>query len=348
MKKLKKNLVAILVLGMLATLLAGCGSSDDNKSNSSDTISNENATTDEDSKTIDGNKDGPVLGITCRDTTNQTYKKQFDVMQEKCNEYGIEMIVQDAREDLATQISQIENFMAMEVDYIYVNVFDADGIKDTIDKAVDAGFFVIVHDATFENASLTYGYVDNYEYGYQIGEMAAKFINSNDELKDAEVVEWGLQTYTVVSDIIARGEGVKDAIAENAPNAKLVIEQDVLSTEEGVTTTENFIQAHPDIKIVCGITDPFAYGSYQAFQAVGYTGDEYGIFACDGTDQALELISDNTIFRGTVALPLEEGARELIDVLWDKWNGEEISDKVAFEMVQVTSENIVQYLEENE
>lgn len=61
-------------------------------------------------------------------------------MQEKCDEYGIEMIVQDAHEDLATQISQIENFMAMEVDYIFVNVFDADGIKDTIDKAVADGF----------------------------------------------------------------------------------------------------------------------------------------------------------------------------------------------------------------
>jgi ribose transport system substrate-binding protein len=290
-----------------------------------------------------GQKDAPILGITSRDTTNQTFKKELDVMREKCDEYGIQMIVQDAHEDLATQISQIENFMAMDADYIFVNVFDADGIKDTVDKAVEQGFFVIIYDATFENASLTFGYIDNFEYGYKIGEMAANFINTNEKLKNAETVEWGLQTYTVVSDIIARGEGVKTAMENLAPNAKLVIEQDVLSTEEGVTATENYIQAYPDIKIVCGITDPFAYGAYQAFQAAGYTSDEYGIFACDGADQALKLIADGTIYRGTVALPLEEGSRELIDVLWAKHNGEEIGDKVPFEMKQVTIENISEY-----
>lgn len=152
---------------------------------------------------------------------------------------------------------------------------------------------------------MTFGYIDNYEYGYKVGEMAANFINSNEELKNAETVEWGLQTYTVVSDIIPRGEGVKAAMAELAPNAKLVIEQDVLSTEEGVTATENFIQAHPGIKIVCGISDPFVYGAYQAFQAEGFTGDEYGVFGCDGRDQAMELVQADSIYRGTVALPLE-------------------------------------------
>ena len=268
-------------------------------------------------------------------------------MQKKCDEYGMDLIVQDAHEDLVTQISQIENFMAMDVDYIFVNVFDADGIKDTIDKAIDEGFFVIIYDATFDNASLTFGYIDNYEYGYKIGEMAANFINNNEELKNADTVEWGLQTYTVVKDIIQRGEGVKAAMEELAPNAKLVAEQDVLSTEEGVTTTENFIQAHPDIKIVCGITDPFAYGAYQAFQAAGYTGDEYGIFACDGTEQALDLIKEDSIYRGTVALPLEEGATELIDVLWKHYNGEEIDKEVPFEMIPVTHDNIDEYLKEN-
>lgn len=288
--------------------------------------------------------DKPVLGVTCRDTTSPTYKKEIDAMKEKCDEYGMDIIVQDAHEDLVTQISQIENFMAMDVDYIFVNVFDADGIKDTINKAIDEGFFVIVYDATFDNAPLTFGYIDNYEYGYKIGEMAANFINSNEELKNAETVEWGLQTYTVVNDIIDRGEGVKAAMEELAPNAKLVAEQDVLSTEEGVTTTENFIQAHPDIKIVCGITDPFAYGAYQAFQAAGYTGDEYGIFACDGTDQALDLIKQDSIYRGTVALPLEDGAKELIDVLWDHYNGKEIDNKVPFEMVEVTKDNVEDFL----
>lgn len=329
MRRFKKFMAVILTAAMTMGMATGCSSS----------LTKE-------SKAVETDAETPVLGVTFRDTTNQTYKKEIDAMKEKCEEYGIEMVVQDAHEDLATQISQIENFMAMDVDYIFVNVFDAEGIKDTINKAIEKGFFVIIYDATFENASLTFGYIDNYEYGYKVGEMAANFINSNEELKNAETVEWGLQTYTVVSDIIARGEGVKAAMEELAPNAKLVIEQDVLSTEEGVTATENYIQAHPDIKIVCGISDPFVYGAYQAFRAAGYTGEEYGVFGCDGSEQALELIKEDSIYRGTVALPLEEGSRDLIDTIWAHWNGEEIDDKVPFEMTQVTAENMEAFLAE--
>ena len=342
---MKKMISMILAVLMIAVMFTGCG-----KTSNTETPGSEQPETDKSSAetnvTDEPQKEAPVLGITFRDTTNPTYIKEINAMQEKCDEYGMTMIVQDAHEDLATQISQIENFMAMNVDYIFVNVFDADGIKKTIEKAVNEGFFVIIYDATFDIASLTFGYIDNYEYGYNIGKMAAEFINSNEELKNAETVEWGLQTYTTVTDIIARGDGVKDALTELAPNAKLVIEQDVFSTEEGVTATENFLQAHPDIKIVCGVTDPFVYGAYQAFNAAGYTGDEYGVFGCDGTDQALELISKRSIYRGTVALPLEKGARDLIDALWKHSKGEEIDDKVPFELTCVTAENIDEYLTE--
>lgn len=326
--KMLKKLIALAAAGvMTAALLTGCSNG-----------------TEASGEAKESGKDAPVMGVTFRDTTNQTYKSEIDAMQEKCDEYGIEMIVQDAAEDIQTQISQIENFMAMDVDYIFVNVFDADGIADTIQKAKDAGFFVIIYDATFDNVDMTFGYIDNYEYGYKVGEMAADYINSTPALANAETVEWGLQTYTVVSDIIARGEGVKAAMEELAPNAKLVAEQDVLSTEAGVTATENFIQAHPDIKIVCGISDPFVYGAYQAFQADGRTGEEYGVFGCDGSAQALELVGKDTIYRGTVALPLEEGARELIDTLWKQWNGEEVDDKIPFEMIPVTADNYDEYM----
>lgn len=330
---MKKLLVAMLTVAMLAALLAGCGAPAPKPSDAGSAAQ----TTAPAAPSEPAKKDKPVLGVTLRDTTVSTFITQCDAMQEKCDEYGITMIVNDAREDVATQISQIENFMAMDVDYIFVNVFDAEGIKDTIKKAVDEGFFVIVHDATFDFSSLTFGSLDNFDYGYKIGQMAAEFINSNEELKNAESVEWGLETYTVVTDIIARSEGIKAAMEELAPNAKLVISQDVFSAEEAVSVTENWIQAYPNIKIICGMTDSFVYGTYQAFEAAGYNTDSHGVFGCDGTDQALQLIAEGTCYRGSVALTLVDTSKQMVDMIWDHWNGKDIEPTVPWGMDSVTA-----------
>ncbi len=283
-----------------------------------------------------------MLGVCFRDTTNTTYITTINALQKRCDELGITMRVADARENLATQISQIENFKAMGCKYIFVNVFDAVGIKDTIDQAVEEGFFIIIHDATIESASLTIG-MDNYKFGYSVGKCAADYINSVPELKNADRVEWGLQTYTTVVDIIERSDAIKKAMEELAPNAVLVASKDVYSVEQGVEATENFVQANPNLKIVCGVTDPFVFGAYQAFTAEGFTGKEYGVFACDGADVALDLISKDTIYRGTVSLTLANTATEVVNIIQKHSEGQEVPKVIDYGMEIVTKENIGKY-----
>jgi len=295
-------------------------------------------------ETVEETDEQVVIGMTLRDTTTETFITQNNAMLEVVDKYGWKMIIEDAQMDLSKQISQIENFMMMGVDYIYINVFDP-AIEDTVKKAVDAGFFVIVHDATFPEASFRFGRVDNYKYGYNIGKIAADYINSTEVLKDAEVVEWGLQTYTIAVDIIDRSDGTKAAMEELAPNAKLVAEQNALSLEEAVSLTEDWVQAYPDMKCVLGATDSFVYGSDQVFKAAGWVDEEYILAACDGTQAAFELIADESSpYRGTVALTLEDTSRELIEELYKHHNGEEIPRDLYWGMEIVTIDNVSDWI----
>lgn len=332
MKRITKILSLLLVFLLTVGVFAGCAS---------DTQTPEEGVKDE--KTV-SKEDKVVIGMTLRDMTTETFITQNNAMLEVCNKYGWEMVIEDAQMDLSKQIAQIENFMEMGVDYIYVNVFDV-AIEDTVKKAVDAGFFVIVHDASFDCASLTFGALDNYEYGYKIGQIAADYINNCEALKNVEEVQWGVHSYTIATDIQARTEGSKAAMAELCPKAKLVAEQDALSLEEAISLTENWVQAYPDLKCVLGCTDSFEYGCDQVFKAAGWDGPEYCLAACDGTQAVFQLIADDASpYRGTVALTLADTSRELIEMLYRHHTGEEIADKLYWGMEIVTKENVADWI----
>jgi len=338
MKKLTAYMLVLLIVVSILGM-TGCGnkSATNETTKTSATVAATAAPAEQSTTTKPAHQ--PLLGVTLRDTTNVTYIKMMNSIKAECDAKGIKMVVQDAKENLATQITQIENFVNMGCDYIFVNVFDAKGIEDAVKKARDAGCFMIIHDATLNSASLTLG-VSNYDYGYAVGTCAANFINSTPSLKSAAKVEWGLESYTKVADIIPRSQGIKDALKKLAPNAELVATQDVYSVEVGVSSTENFLQAHPNMKIVCGVTDVFIYGAYQAFASAGKNGDEYGVFGCDGTDAALKLISEGTSYRGTVWLDLVETCKTMVDMLYDHSQGKTIDNKLFFKQVNVTKDNI--------
>lgn len=273
---------------------------------------------------------------------NPAYQTYIDAMQAEADKLGIKMYTADAQQSVAKQIEAIENYKSLGVKYIFVNVFDAAGIKDTIDKAVADGFYIIVFDGTIPSASLTIG-IDNADLGYKIGKAAADFINSTPELKNAETVEWALESYTKVADIIPRAEGIKKGIADNAPNAKLVASEDVYSLEDGVTSTENFLQAHPNIKIIAGVTDSFVIGAYQALNSMGKTGNDIGVFACDGTDEALKAISEKSIYRATVTLTKAETSTAIIDTIYKHAKGEEVPKVLNMGLATADINNIADY-----
>jgi len=230
-------------------------------------------------------------------------------MQKRADELGVQLIVNDAKNDPNSQINAIENFIISGCQAIIVHGFNLESAKSASEDAMAKGVKVISYDVKIDGTDGWLG-VANYELGLEIGKQAGKFIN---EVLGGSA-EVGICEYPTISIIVERAQGIKDGLLSVAPNAKIVASATAGYVNEGVSVGENFLQAHPNMQVVAGINDGGILGVYEAFKAAGKTGATIGLFGCDATADALNAIADEGIYRSTIYLNMVEAAYTLVDM----------------------------------
>ena len=92
--------------------------------------------------------------------------------------------------------------------------------------------------------------------------------------------------------------------------------------------------------IVC-YGDAAAVESAEAVKAAGKDNENFGVFACDGTNQALKGINDGTCMRGTTYFePIGSVMAEYIQQMVD---GKTVDEAVETPIHAVTKANIADY-----
>ena len=343
---MKKRILSVILAAAMMIMAVGCGSggsaATETTGGDAAQATEEAADKTETTATVTDNSEVKI-GVSMATTQSTFYAKVAQLIEDHCKEIGVECMLSDEDYDLNKQISSIENFISAKCTAIIPVVFDEEGIKDTVQKAVDEGIYVLTYDGYVEGAQGSLN-VDNYEYGYLTGTMAADWINSNPELKDQEEIQVGIFDYPEIPVIIDRADGIEDALKEKAPNAKVVARQSAAIADEGVTLGENFMQAYPDMQIICGINDNGVVGAYEVWSAEGRVGDNIGFFGADADEKALELISQGTSYRGTVALTAETSVPAAVDVCVAASKGEEVDGNIIFDMAVITADNVADYL----
>ena len=109
---------------------------------------------------------------------------------------------------------------------------------------------------------------------------------------------------------------------------------DGYTTDMGMTAAENILTAHPEVVAILGINDSGALGAYETCVAQGVDTDKFYIGGNDGTQQALELIKEGTIYRGSVDLNPVGTGELMIQYAVSLCNGESIPESY---MVPVTT-----------
>lgn len=337
---MKKRILSVILAAAMMIMAVGCGSggsaATETTGGDAAQATEEAADKTETTATVTDNSEVKI-GVSMATTQSTFYAKVAQLIEDHCKEIGVECMLSDEDYDLNKQISSIENFISAKCTAIILVVFDEEGIKDTVQKAVDEGIYVLTYDGYVEGAQGSLN-VDNYEYGYLTGTMAADWINSNPELKDQEEIQVGIFDYPEIPVIIDRADGIEDALKEKAPNAKVVARQSAAIADEGVTLGENFMQAYPDMQIICGINDNGVVGAYEVWSAEGRVGDNIGFFGADADEKALELISQGTSYRGTVALTAETSVPAAVDVCVAASKGEEVDGNIIFDMAVITAD----------
>ena len=198
---------------------------------------------------------------------------------------GIEVIVADAKNDTATQVNQVQDFMTQGIDaFIYIPAGAAAAAVPTR-LARAEGIPVINVDREPDGAP-----GDTFIAGESI-ESAYEVCNHIIDLaggKGKMVIIHGQKGTTPE---VLRYEGCKRAIDEN-PGVELVAQQwsQMWSPDEGFSIAQNMLQAHPDVTIIFGQADGLAMGAAKAVDVAGLS-DKVIIGGYDGDVAALEYLA---------------------------------------------------------
>lgn len=136
-----------------------------------------------------------------------------------------------------------------------------------------------------------------------------------------------------------------EGVQEFASNVEFVADATAADQSEGMTNTENFLQANSDLRVVCGVSDGAALGAFEAFKSNQMTDPEqYIIAGVDATDEALKQISAGTIYQFTVDQNPSGTGKQLVDTCVAVIKGEDFEKDYVQDLVAVTPENISDYV----
>lgn len=289
-------------------------------------------------------KDDYTVGMTLN-LGNLTWAELAESAKAHGKELGMNVTVQNSNDDATTQVSQIENFIQADVDAIIVAAVESNSVEDVCKEAQDAGIKVIAYTQVIENADAEY-LVDAYNTGYACGKRAAEWIK---EVYGDEPIEWALEDLPKYPEIIDRANGIKEAIEELAPNAELVATQPAEVMEDGQKNAENFMQSHPDIKVICSIGSGGGAGANEGVKSY-ISEDEYdkfGIFGIDATEQEIMNIINGDPQKSSVSLG--GGAKHgemLIDIAENFREGVDQEKEQYMPITVIDSSNAQEYYDE--
>lgn len=335
---MKKRVIALVIATiMLVAALAGCGGA--TTTTAAPTSGGATTTT-----AAAGNF---KVGITIQSLENSYWAGVFGEVEKLLKAKGWDYTILACKDNSATQIEQIENFITNKVNLIMVHPSDPNALEDYLKKAREAGIKVMCWDDKMTNTDLNW-VLDNTKLGYTIGQAAADFINANYSAdKQAEVA---VMNYPQTPILLERETGILNALKEKAAGKyKVVAQQPAIDAQAAIANMETILQANPNCKVVCSIGAGGDIGANQAFMTKynNKVPADVGIFSADATQQQLESIVNGEASRASVGF---EGSNkktaEAVVALYERLlKGEKFADQNLFRpLLVIDAKNAAQYL----
>ena len=187
----KKLLGTLLSVAMVASLLAGCGSAQEAAPAAAEPAATEEAAAEEAPAEEAAAEEAPAaeangskVGVAMPTKDLQRWNQDGANMESELKAAGYEVDLQYASNDVATQVSQIENMINSGVNVLVVAAIDGESLGDVMGKAKDAGIPVIAYDRLImgTDAISYYATFDN----YKVGQVQGQYIIDQLDLDNAE------------------------------------------------------------------------------------------------------------------------------------------------------------------
>lgn len=281
-----------------------------------------------------GEASGGSVTLALSTQTNPFFVQLREGAQEKADELGITLNVQDAGDDASTQTNQLNNAATTGAGAVIVNPVDSDAVVSAVEALNNADIPVVAVDRSSNGGEISsFVASDNVAGGEQAAQALADAIGGEGEI----IV---LQGVAGTSASRERGEGFKKGL-EAFPNIKVVAEQTAgFDRTQGLNVATNLLQAHPNVKAIFAENDEMALG---ALEALGdKAGKDVMVVGFDGTEDGLAAVEDGRMVATIAQQPGELGAKAVEEAA-KLLDGETAESEVPVEVVTVTKENVGEF-----
>lgn len=260
-----------------------------------------------------------------------------DLRRAAASHANLRIIFKDAQNDALRQRSQVEEFIAQDIDLLIISPKEAAPLTRPVAEVYRKKIPVIVLDRAVHGDEYTvFIGADNHFIGRKAGEYARKLLGS-----EGQIVELtGLMTSTPGQD---RHYGFRAGLGQSqAP--KVVFKADMQWLEPNARREmESALSVHDRIDLVYAHNDPGAHGAYLAAKAMGREKEMRFIGIDALSHEGLKYVRQN-ILAATFLYPT--GAAEAIDIALRILGGKSVPKKIVLGTRLFTSENLARGGEE--
>ncbi|MGN6091584.1 MAG: ribose ABC transporter substrate-binding protein RbsB [Luteibacter jiangsuensis] len=251
----------------------------------------------------------PVVGLALSTQNNPFFVELKDGAQKAARDAGVNLLVVDAQDDPARQISSVEDLIQRRVSVILLNPTDSSALAGAVQSAQRANIPVVTLDRGVDGADVASHIAsDNVAGGKMAADYLAKALGGK-----GNIIE--LQGVAGTSAARERGKGFDDAIA--GTGMKIVASQPAnFDRAQGLSVSENLLQAHGDVQAIFAQNDEMALG---AVQALAGKNKKVLVVGFDGTPDGKTAVQNGTMAATVAQQPEEIGrlgvetAKKLID-----------------------------------
>jgi len=330
----KIKLISTVVLCMLMVVaLIGCTSTgSDPKGGSDVNTASENG----------GEKlqEKYTIGFIAGDIGHTFHIRTWKTVKVRAAELGMDVVVLDSKRDLATESSNVDTLLSMNVDAVMIMPCNMEGSVPAFNKVIERGIPVlaVVDQAagmTYVGSDLVGGGGAEISFGCLTEDLGGQ--GNVVYIKGGAGVE--IQRL--------RTEGVYRVMDKN-PDLKIVFEQhgDWARTS-GATLMQDALAAYPnkgDINAVFADDDVMSLGALEVIKAAGRLGEPILIYGCCGDGGFLEAIKS-----GEASMTAFQNG-ELIgckatETIYRMLKGEKVDSVVNVDWDVITKDNVQAYLD---
>lgn len=348
----KKIFAAIIATTMSLSLLACGGGSSASSEKDKPASSSEQSTAEVSSKGESTNdKSASSNSVDASELKIGIIMKSSDEFQNKVvegakdaalkagvKEENFKAVASTSESDSYQQVTAVEDMISNGTDILLVSCQEENALKDSLQKAVDAGVALVMVDTdnSLVEGKVTFIGTDNYAAAY---DGAKEFAKSLDKGSNVVILRGKLGDVNHES----RTSGLTDALNEEGMNV-LEVQDANCETDKAANVMEGFLSKYGNdgIDAVMVTSDSMAVGAAQAIKNQGISGIK--ICGFDGFQAAISLIETGEISMIIGQRPYSMGYDGVNDGI-GYLNGEKFEDYYDPGIQMITADNYKDFVE---